>query len=170
MHFIYILFLAFTLVGIGGAIWMLLTKNVLHAALGLLLSFFSIAAFFAMAGADFLAVAQVVIYVGGILVLLMFGIMFTHKKEGEGLLVGHKNKFWGLFITLGVVGFFTYLILNSNFSNSALIQSDITIAKATTQSIGFKLMTDYVFAFELVGILLLIALIAATFVAGKEEN
>lgn len=148
---------------------MLFTKNILHAALGLLLCLICVAAFFAFAGADFLAVAQIVVYVGGILVLLMFGIMFTHKKDGKGLLVGHQNKFWGGLISLGTTGLFVYLINKADFSKSVLIQNNATIKEATTQPIGLKLMTDYVYVFEVAGVLLLIALIAATFIAGKED-
>lgn len=170
MNIVLILFFCFALVGIGGAFWMLFTKNILHAALGLLLGLISIAAFFAIAGADFLAVAQIVIYVGGILVLLMFGIMFTHKKDRKSLLAGHHNRLSGFLSALGIVGFFTYLIINTDFSQSALLKNQATIQEATTQPIGFKIMTEYVYAFEIAGLLLLVALIAATFIAGKEEK
>ena len=74
-------FYAFAVLSIFGAFAVLFTKSVLHAAFFLLLTLLGVAGLFVLASADFLAIAQIMIYVGGVLVLVIFGVMLTHKAE-----------------------------------------------------------------------------------------
>jgi NADH-quinone oxidoreductase subunit J len=84
---------------IGGLLWMFfaatavaasllvaLSKNILHCAFGLLAALVSVCAMYIFLGADFLAMTQVVVYVGGILVLILFGVMMTHRQHARSLL------------------------------------------------------------------------------------
>ncbi|NJO01957.1 MAG: hypothetical protein HC880_09915 [Bacteroidia bacterium] len=95
------------LVWIGiSALLMLLLRNVLYNAFCLLMVFLGVAALYVLAGADFLAITQIVVYVGGVLILLLFGIMLTKRAEGDHLDIraalpltaGVKNVFLGGFL------------------------------------------------------------------------
>jgi NADH-quinone oxidoreductase subunit J len=168
-----IIFFVFAAITIGGALYLLFTKNILYAAFSLLLTLLGVSGLYVFAGADFLAVSQIMIYVGGILVLMIFGIMLTNNKNTQRqsnqpntILVSHHNIFWA--ILAAVLLFLGYLkiILEANFN----IIGKQTHTGSTVQKIGVNLMTDYVFAFEVVGILLLAALIGAAFIAKKEKS
>jgi NADH-quinone oxidoreductase subunit J len=167
------LFFVFATITVGGALYLLFTKNVFYAAYSLLLTLLGVSGLYVFAGADFLAVSQIMIYVGGILVLIIFGIMLTNNKniqrqtnQSNKILVTHHNIFWAVLVaTLLFLGYLK-VILEANFN----IISRQTHTGSTVKQIGVNLMTDYVFAFEVVGILLLAALIGAAFIAKKEKN
>ena len=74
-----IVFYSFAVLTVGSAAVVVFSKSLIRSAFALLFTFFGVAALYAFLGADFLAAAQMVIYVGGILVLLLFGVMLTHK-------------------------------------------------------------------------------------------
>ena len=168
-----IIFFIFAGITVGGALYLLFTKNVLYAAYSLLLTLLGVSGLYVFAGADFLAVSQIMIYVGGILVLMVFGIMLTHNKDTQHqtnqankISVSHHNVFWAVLVaTLLFLGYLK-VILEANFN----IIGKQTIAGSSVQKIGINLMTDYVFAFEVIGILLLAALIGAVFIAKKEKS
>jgi NADH-quinone oxidoreductase subunit J len=168
-----IFFFLFGLITIGGALFLLFTKNVLYAAFSLLLTFLGVAGLYVFAGADFLAVSQIMIYVGGILVLLIFGVMLTRKKEENRqankpnqIFVTHHNQNWAIGLAVVLVAGFIKAIFDANFH----IIRQISPPKTTVNKIGMNLITNNVFIFELIGILLLVALIGASFIAYKEEK
>ncbi|MGB3588505.1 MAG: NADH-quinone oxidoreductase subunit J, partial [Tunicatimonas sp.] len=80
------------------ALVVLFTRNILYAAFSLLLTFLGVSAVYVLAGADFLAVMQIMVYVGGVLVLLIFGVMLTNQVAGKSVRTQHHNQFWGLLI------------------------------------------------------------------------
>lgn len=166
----FLLFVCFAFTSVAGAIALLVLRNIFHAALGLLVSLLSIAALFAFAGADFLAVAQIVIYVGGILVLLIFGIMLVQKQQKKALVVGHRHKLLGSILAISFAAPFFFLILKTDFDTPTFSAKKPETLPATTEKIGLQLMTDYVYALEIAGLLLLLALIAATFIAAKVKK
>ncbi len=168
-----IIFFVFAAITVGGALYLLFTKNVLYAAFSLLLTLLGVSGLYVFAGADFLAVSQIMIYVGGILVLLIFGIMLTNNKntqrqtnQSNKILVSHHNIFWAVLVAALLFLGYLKMILEANFH----IISKQTLAGSTVNKIGFNLMTDYIFAFEVVGILLLAALVGAVYIAKKEKN
>ncbi len=164
-----IAFFVFGAITIVGASMLLFTRNVFYGAYSLLLSFLGVAGIFVFASADFLAVAQIMIYVGGILVLLIFGIMLTRKNPkatNNQLFVGHSNRLGAFIVVFPVIALFGWIIFNANFH----ILSKATNGGASVKKIGISLMTNYVFAFEVIGILLLIALVGASYIALKEKK
>ncbi|WP_435354457.1 NADH-quinone oxidoreductase subunit J family protein [Emticicia sp. SJ17W-69] len=168
-----IIFFVFAAITVGGAIFLLITKNVLYAAFSLLLTLLGVSGIYVFAGADFLAVSQIMIYVGGILVLMIFGIMLTHNKSNSRqtnqpnkISVSHHNIFWAVLVAVLLFLGYLKVILEANFH---IINKQTHIGSSVNQ-IGINLMTDYVFAFEVVGILLLAALIGAVFIAKKEKS
>lgn len=168
-----IIFFVFAAITVGGALYLLFTKNVLYAAFSLLLTLLGVSGLYVFAGADFLAVSQIMIYVGGILVLMIFGIMLTHNKNTQRqtnqpntILVSHHNVFWAVLVAVLLFLGYLKIILEANFN----IIDKQTHTGTTVKQIGINLMTDYVFAFEVVGILLLAALVGAAFIAKREKN
>lgn len=167
-----IAFFVFAAITVSGALYLLFTKNVLYAAFSLLLTFLGIAGLFVFAGADFLAVSQIMIYVGGILILLIFGIMLTNNKnfqrtnlQPNKIEVGHHNRFWAVLVAVLVFLGFLKIIFEANFH---IVGKQIHNSSSIRQ-IGINLMTDYIFAFEVIGIFLLAALIGAVYIAKKEK-
>ncbi|MCK8492318.1 MULTISPECIES: NADH-quinone oxidoreductase subunit J family protein [Spirosoma] len=166
-------FYGFAALTIGGALAVLLTRNVLYAAFFLLLTLLGVAGLFVLASADFLAVAQIMIYVGGVLVLVIFGVMLTQKNASSNADSQSPNRIpalnragtysWllalcvagGLFVALYT------LLARANFS---LLTRPVGW-KTTVGTIGKQLMTEYVVPFEIVGILLLASLVGATYLA-----
>ena len=160
-----LVFYIFCTVAVGGAVYALMAKNVLYAAYGLLCSFLGVAGIFVFAGSEYVAASQIIIYVGGILILLVFGIMLSSgKKSGkEYLKIKSRNLTWGLTLGLALIAIMTIIISTIRFDYKQ------KLASQSIKNIGFSLMTDQVFALELVGILLLIALVGATFIAKTDE-
>lgn len=170
---IQIAFFVFAFITIGSAVFLLITKNVLYAAFSLLLTFLGMAGLYVFAGADFLAVSQIMIYVGGILVLLIFGVMLTRKNQEDKannqpnlILVTSQNRLIAIVIAVVLFGGFLKAIFDANFH----IIRNINTPQSSIKKIGLNLITNDVFAFELIGILLLVALIGASFIAKKEEK
>jgi NADH:ubiquinone oxidoreductase subunit 6 (subunit J) len=170
-----LILIAFCILTVGSALWVLWTKNVLHAAFALLLTFLGVAALYVMAGADFLGITQILVYVGGILVLLIFGIMLTNQagnKEGgkNMILTQNLNRFWGVLVAGGFFGVLFYTFTQAGFQSLEQEHfGEISNHSSTIQITGIQLMTDYVLPFEIVGVLLMIALVGASFLASKNE-
>jgi NADH-quinone oxidoreductase subunit J len=165
-----IVFYIFCTLTIASALLILFTRNVMYAALGLFVTLLGVAALFVFAGADFLAVSQLLIYVGGVLILLIFGVMLTHKKgttDGQTknvILTNHSNVFWGAAAALGLFGLLFWIIQNANIPDSTTHQRI-----NTTKNIGMSLMTSHILPFEIAGILLLVALVGAGYLAAQKN-
>jgi NADH:ubiquinone oxidoreductase subunit 6 (subunit J) len=163
-----VVFYSFAGLAILSALFILFSKNLIYSAFALFIAFLGVSALYVFAGADFLAVTQIMIYVGGILVLLMFGIMLTQKSTYKTIstspnqvIVLMKREFWGLLIGVGLFSFLTYVIIGANFT---LVDHQIT-NKSTIPQIGFGLMTSHLLPFEIAAILLLLALVGAAYLA-----
>jgi NADH-quinone oxidoreductase subunit J len=106
--------------------------------------------------ADFMAGVQIVIYIGGILVLLIFGIMLTNKISSVNISHTSLQRRVGAVITLGVLGFLIPMITNTSW-----LQLSSEEPAQTADSIGRLLMMEYLLPFEVASLLLLGALIGA---------
>jgi NADH:ubiquinone oxidoreductase subunit 6 (subunit J) len=166
---IFYIFAALTILCAGSIIFI---KNVLYCALCLLGCFLGIAAIYVFAFADFLAIAQIMIYIGGVLVLLIFGIMLSRRLTGDKFIVAEsRNIFVGIFAGAAFFGLLTYLMVKVNFSEIKWIAAYQSIgAPLSVKIIGKNLMTDFALSFEVSGIILMVALIGAAFIAGKNFN
>ena len=143
----------------------LFTKNVLYAAFSLLLTFASIGGLYALAQADVLAVAQLLVYVGGILILIIFGVMFTAKRQGEQLLTDHQ------FVGLASVGGLSLLaVLWVGIGLMPSGAASLPVAQTRVEQVGMALLTEHAFAFELMGLFLLLALIGTALIAGHKPK
>jgi NADH:ubiquinone oxidoreductase subunit 6 (subunit J) len=146
------------------AVLLLFIKNIFHAALALLVCLLSVAALFAMSAAEFPAVSQILLYAGGIVVIIIFGIMLTNKAGAKPLPIKNNSVVGALVIGVGT---FFLLIF---FAGKSLFVLGNSLASLQTfnsiQLIGIELMTRYIVPFELTGILLLVVLTGAATVAG----
>ena len=159
-------FIFFALMTIVGATILLLSQKVMYAAFGLLISFLGVAGIYVFAGADFLAITQIMVYVGGRLVLLIFGVMLV--RDGDDDLKGVELPLSGLLSVLAFFAFLLLFLLEARFELGPGTQN--TALASTIKPFGIAFVTDYVILFELIGILLLIALVGAIYVARISKN
>lgn len=131
-------------------------KNLLYATFYLLSCFMGIAAIYLLLGAEFLAVTQILIYVGGILTLFLFGILITKRRELRYLTSGIQRAKTGIVIAIALFGILIYSTLRD-----PLLHTSSTAVPASTKLIGLGLLTNYLIPFELVGVVLLVILIGS---------
>ena len=167
-----IVFYLFAATAVISASLILFTKNILYAAFLLLATFLCVAAIYVFAGADFLAITQILIYVGGILVLILFGVFLTTQPEGTKFFQTGSTNVWQallLFVSLAIL--FCYLMMKISYARLPWItysQNSGTLVKdSTIQTIGMNLLTDYIIPFEVIAVLLMAALMGAAFIVGK---
>lgn len=162
-------FLALTMLTCGSAFYMLLTKNVLHAALAMFMTMLGLAGFYVLAFADLMAVSHLMIYVGGVLILILFGIMMTSQRSVEAgqsneLWTEQKGRFWAISIGLTVFLGLSWLMGQQHFYAFTDLDQHSKLGQ-----VGLSFMLEYSFPFELTGIFLLIALVGATYIAKNHE-
>jgi len=146
------------------ACFVVFSKNLVHSAVALLFSFFGVAGLYVFLSADFIAGAQVLVYVGGILVLILFGIMLTQKIESVQITHSNLQKGVGGVAILGVLTGLLLMIFKTPWLQKTF-EGDVK----TTNIIGKLILTDYLLAFEVASVLLLAALIGAAMLS-REEN
>lgn len=157
-------FVALTVVPV---IYILLSKQILYIAFALMLSFFGVAGLYVFAGAEFIAVTQIMIYLGGILVLLLFGIMFTKRGSTKLLITENRGLLRGSLLALAIFLGMFWALIDVPIPSVALEEAT-ALREDNIRTLGISLMTEHVVAFELAGVLLLAALIGAAFIAGKK--
>ncbi len=149
---------------VGSACVVAFSKNIVRSAFSLLLTFWGVAGLYALCGADFLAAAQVLIYVGGILVLILFAVMLTHKISEFKL----SND--ASYTPISFLAFLSVLLILTFVVTYAVDWPELgqVNPQPTSGPIGQALMREYLLPFEIVSVLLLAALIGAAFLARKE--
>lgn len=167
-----IIFIAISVLIIASALFVLFTKSVVHAAFMLLFTFLGIASIFVLAGADFLAISQIMIYVGGILVLIVFGVLLTNKSaenranSPNQITSSHYNRFLGFFIAFSIFAGLSFVITKIPFGRLEGQHFEFfEWHRSTIQNLGIRLVTDNSLPLEAVGILLIGALIGAGFIS-----
>jgi NADH:ubiquinone oxidoreductase subunit 6 (subunit J) len=139
-----------------------LVRQVFYGALLLIICLLALAGIYVLAIAEFVAITQILIYAGGILVVIIFGIMLTARNE-KPLLVEHTNIFAGVLIAMGFFGLLAYLLTKETFQLSESVTDISSLSHVNT--IGISLMTTYMLPFEVSGLLLLMALVGAAVIA-----
>lgn len=149
-----ILFYFFILLSGVSGLAILFSKNVFKSAIFLLTSLLSVSALYALSFAEFLAVAQILIYAGGIAVLILFGIMLTTRISGKPLVVQHAHVISGAMVAVSFLVLMMRYLPGVSGDGTALSPRDIS----TT---ALNLFARYSLPFEIAGLLLLMALIGA---------
>jgi len=147
------------------ALGILFVKNVFHAALLLIVCLLALAGIFVLYNAEFIAVTQILIYAGGVLVLIIFGVMLTSRMAGEQLVVKNQYVFGASFISLFLATLLIMLFSEQNFYHH--VNSSQIPPRNSINQIGISLMSDYALAFEVSGVLLLAALLGAAVTASS---
>ena len=156
-------FIGLSIMIIGSALLVVISPNLVHSAVSLLFTLFSVAALYIYLYADFIAATQVVIYVGGILVLIIFGVMLTNKIDDATITSPTHNRIPGIISCLIILYVQFTVIFNTNWYKGSEI-----IRETTVKDIGTLLLTKYLLPFEIASILLLAALIGAAMLSRKK--
>lgn len=146
------------------AIGVIHSKNIVHSALLLILTFIGIAVVFIFLEADFLGLVQILIYAGAISILIVFAIMLTRRNEMKNSNPFNKLRWISLIFCLGFFVLIARLILVSNFTYKNLE------VKSTIGSIAEGFFGNYMIPFEISAILLLIAMVGAIILAKGVKN
>lgn len=150
--------------GILSAAMVAFHPNILYAAVSLIFTLLSVAGFYAVLGADFLAGAQLIIYVGGIIVVILFAVMMSRDIYKERLLEGLKRFFWPLLYSIVLLAGILSLIYHQPWVGMKEEINNLPVSR----DIGKALVGPYALVFQYVAIVLLIGLIGAVVVARPE--
>ena len=160
-----IIFYALAAITIGSATIVAFSRNIVYSAFSLLGTFGGVAGIYVLLGADFVAAVQVLIYVGGILVLILFAVMLTHRITDVKI----TNRSVGRIPALVVIGIFIFLLIQSIRETSWAKAKEIVYVPTTT-IIGDWFLERYLLPFELASVVLLAALIGAVVLSRKETK
>jgi NADH-quinone oxidoreductase subunit J len=143
------------------------TKNVVHAALWLVVVLGGVAAQYILAAAEFVAVSQVLVYIGAVMVLFLFGIMLTRASIGNDTDV--NNKGWGIGIPVGVVffGVLAYAVIDA-FDDAVITEPSGAQIASSTQAISDGYLGDYLVPLIALSFVLLAAAVGAIVLARKD--
>ncbi|MCP3920884.1 MAG: NADH-quinone oxidoreductase subunit J [bacterium] len=161
-------FALFAFLTLAGALVCIWERSVVRSAFALMATFTGVAGFFALLGADFLAMAQILIYVGGILALILFGVMLTPPDMGERKLT---RIGWATAIIGG--GFaFVAVRVGGKVGSWAASPDELPAMETKARDIGIAFLhpEQYVVAFELAAYLLTVALVAAVYIARRRTG
>jgi NADH-quinone oxidoreductase subunit J len=139
------------------------SRNIIYSAFSLLGTFMGTAGLFVFLGADFVAAVQVLIYVGGILVLILFAVMLTHRITDVEI----TNRSVGRVPALIIIGVFFALLVQTIGETNWVRIKDLTY-QPTTARIGELFLEEYLLPFELASLVLLAAMIGAVVLSRKE--
>jgi NADH-quinone oxidoreductase subunit J len=161
----WIIFVFLSILCLGSVTAMIISRNQAHNALFLVLCFASLGGVFGLLDAPFVAVVQVIIYAGAIMVLFLFAIMMINLKE---TFAPEKRKL--VRVLSAVLGAVLFVELLVAAGRAVLPRSGHVAAGAgTAAGIGHLLLTDYLFPFEITSLLLIAALVGAMTLVGRNE-
>jgi NADH-quinone oxidoreductase subunit J len=149
----------------AAAFLVVLAKNIVHCAIALVFTFFGVAALYVLLDAEFLAAVQVLLYVGGITILLLFAIMLTSRISAGGVKIMNEQVGMSAVVVFAIFA----LMAIASLKGFALVGSPPPASYATA-SLGRLLLTTYVLPFEAVSILLLAAMVGAIILARRERE
>lgn len=165
----FVLFLITAFITIGAAAAMVLSHNAIHSALWLVLNFFGVAVLYLLLNAPFLAMVQITVYAGAIMVLFLFVIMLLGSEKGEEVNGLPWQTPVALVLGLVLVGIAGYAILGADspaIATAPATQPQIGAAEAVATS----LFSTYLLPFEITSVLLLVALIGAIVLTIKSRE
>jgi len=158
-----LLFYGLALLTLAGAAAVALSRNIVHSALGLLLALLGTASIYALLSADFLAIAQVLVYVGGVLVLILFAVMLTSRIAETKV----SNASLGVPAGMALVLATAPVLLFAAFATPWATRPP-PAPGPTTRAIGNAFLTRWLLPFEVASLVLLATLVGAVVVARKE--
>jgi NADH-quinone oxidoreductase subunit J len=164
-----ILFLGIALIAVGTAISMLASRNAVYSALFLVLNFMAVAALYLLLNAAFIAVVQVTVYAGAIMVLFLFVIMLLGtEQEAIGKRISWQMPV-AIILGLGLAAELAFVLLTSSSANSGPLQS-VGPEFGSPASVGRVLFNEYLIPFEITSVLLLVAMVGAILLTMKRRR
>ncbi|MEH6943405.1 NADH-quinone oxidoreductase subunit J [Bacillus sp. JJ722] len=160
-----IAFIMLALVAVIGGILLLNLQKVVHMVMAVVFTFISIAGLYILLSAEFLAAVQILIYSGAITIMMLFGIMLTKHNDQEEE-KGNRLRKWS--VLLGIAGFAGAVYVG--IYNLDIPVEVSNLHENNTKQIGIELFSKYVIPFELVSVLLLVALIGAVILAKRDSK
>ena len=158
-----LVFLGISLLVIVSAFGVVLSSSLIYSAVSLLFTLFGVAGLYIFLYADFLAATQVIIYVGGILVLIIFGVMLTNKIDSPSIASSSSNQVFGFVISSLLFVLHLAVILKTHW-----YKVNDGVSEKTVEIIGKMLLTEYLLPFEIVSVLLLGALMGSAMLSRKK--
>jgi NADH-quinone oxidoreductase subunit J len=155
-------FAVITLVSAGIVVF---SKNIIYSAFSLLFTFFGVAGIYVLLNADFIAIAQILIYVGGIMVLLMFGVMLTNRVISVDIKTGTMQTLPASVLTAMIAGSLCGIYYITDWHSIDILPANT----GTINILGEMFMTTYLLPFEVASVVLLIALIGAAMIARRDN-
>jgi NADH-quinone oxidoreductase subunit J len=159
-----VVFWAFAVVIVVSAAVVVLSRTLIYSAFALLFTFFGVAGLYVLLGADFLAAVQLLVYVGGILVLLLFGVMLTHKIYDLDLRTESGQLPSGVIVAAGLFVILTLTALRTQWASAERAPA------VTTAAIGRLFLHEYLLPFEAASLLLLVALVGAAMIVRRRRD
>ena len=158
-----VIFYAIAATMVLAAIRVVTTQNIVHAALYLVIVLAGVAGQYILLAAEFTAVVQVLVYIGAIVVLFLFGIMLTRAPIGRTVNLDNDQRFMALTVSLFVLTMLGSILWDA-FGDAKL--EDTTVQ--TSGDVGLSIFRDYVIPFEVISVLLLAALVGAVVIARRD--
>jgi len=158
------IFYAAAAMTVGAAILVAILPNILYAAVALLFSFAGVAGLYILLSADFLAATQILVYVGGILILILFAVFLSNRISDVKISNPGRFRLPAAAICLVLFGVLSYVAVSTPFPVKT------PVYHPTTADIGELLMTRYLLPFEVASVLLLAALIGAAFLSRPDRG
>jgi len=155
----------FVFLTLGTALYVTLGQNLIRAAFALFFTLTGVAGLYVLLGGDFISMIQLMVYAGGVAVLLTFGAMLTHDVEDPN---DSNPLFNGFLAFVSGISFFSliyYVLVETKWP-----EKSATFIEPTTGTIGKLLLTDYLLPFEVISFLLLIAMVGAVFFVEKGDR
>jgi NADH-quinone oxidoreductase subunit J len=157
-------FWIFAALTVGSAAVVVLSRTLIYSAFALLATFFGVAGLYVLLGADFLAATQLLIYVGGILVLLLFGVMLTQRIYDLDLRSGTIQLASGAIVAAGLFVILTAIALKTEWPVADRAPAP------TTAEFGRLFLGDFLLPFEAASVLLLVALMGAAMIVRRRRD
>ncbi len=163
-----VVFIVAAIGAVGSAFWMILGENTVHSALLLVANFFTLSVFYVLLEAHFLAVVQIIVYAGAIMVLFLFVIMLlgVDKRDQQRETIRFQIPLAVIFV-FGLLSILIFTI-RAAFGKASFAGLSQANASGNTQGLGRLLFTHYLFPFEVTSLLLIVAAIGAM-VIGKRR-
>ena len=160
-----IAFIVMSIFALGGGIGVVSSPNLFHSALYLIVSLFGVAGYYVLLSAGFLAVVQLMVYIGAIAILVLFAIMFSRRLMG--LSEGQSNREWWISLP---ISFLLFLTLLGVVNTVAWPVTDVAPTEDSVLQLGLAFLGSYLIPFEVVSVLLSVALIGAIFLAREKTD
>jgi NADH-quinone oxidoreductase subunit J len=160
-----IIFFALAGIAVLGAISLILQRHPIHSALSLIVVMVALAGLYLLLGAEFIAMVQIIVYGGAIMVLFVFVIMLLNAGEEERTNFSRLATFAGIPLALAVTGFIAAAIVQSSGHMGAATNGQLT----STKTLSMLLFKEFVYPFELTSFLILVAILGAIVLAQREN-